>query len=278
LEVRAVAEVLARALAVARARRRLLITVAALAVGAALIRGGVSAWRNRPDRSVPEAPHHAAGRLWARPRPPTTTAPTPGVWPLGIGERRDGALYVPATLPRDRPVSVLVWLHGHGGRGERSIEQLKVDADRAGLLVVAPTARRTTWDLVGKTAHFDGDVAFIDAALAFVFDRFVVDRQRIFLAGHSDGATYALALGLTNGDLFARVVAFAPERLIAGGRVGKPPVVVVHGRADPVHRIETTSRRVVPELRAAGYAVDYEELDGGHELPPDALRRVLSSL
>jgi predicted esterase len=273
-----VGEVVARALAVARARRRLLITIAALLIGWSVIREGLHAWRNRPDVSVPTAPHHTTGRLWSRPGAPTRAAPGPGVSALRLGKRRDGAFYVPATLPRDRPAGLLVWLHGYRGSGEGSIERLLAIADGAGLLVVAPTARRKTWDLVGETAQFDGDVAFIDAALAFVFDRFLVDRQRIFLAGHSDGATYALALGLTNGDLFARVVAFAPERLIPGGRVGKPPVVIVHGKGDPVHTIETTSRRIAAELRAAGYSLDYEERDGGHELPSEVLLHRLSTL
>jgi predicted esterase len=264
---------------VTRASRRLLITAGALVVAGVLVNGGLNFWKNRPDTSVPVAPHHTAGRLWSRPHPPTQSALGPGTYPLRIGARRDGALYVPATLQRDRPLPLVVWLHGHGGSGEVSIERVKADADRAGALVVAPTARRTTWDLVGKPEHhFGSDVAFVDAALAFVFDRFAVDPRRLYLAGHSDGATYALALGLTNGDLFSRVMAFAPEYLTAGGRVGKPSVFIAHGVHDPVHHVETTSRRIGPEVRAAGYALTYEEFEGGHELPTDALHHAFSGL
>jgi poly(3-hydroxybutyrate) depolymerase len=37
-----------------------------------------------------------------------------------------------------------------------------------------------------------------------------VDPQRICVSGFSDGASYALSLGLANGDLFTHVAAFSP--------------------------------------------------------------------
>jgi hypothetical protein len=43
--------------------------------------------------------------------------------------------------------------------------------------------------------------------MATVFDHFSVDRDRIAVAGF---ASYALGLGLTNGDLFTRVLPTPP--------------------------------------------------------------------
>ena len=39
------------------------------------------------------------------------------------------------------------------------------------------------------------------------------------------------------------------------------------GRADPILPIDVTSRRIVPELEDAGYAVTYKEFDGPHAVP-----------
>ncbi len=54
------------------------------------------------------------------------------------------------------------------------------------------------------------------------------------LAGFSDGASYALGLGLANGGLLPRIVALLAGFLPPGPRHGKPPVFVSHGVADDV--------------------------------------------
>jgi phospholipase/carboxylesterase len=54
------------------------------------------------------------------------------------------------------------------------------------------------------------DVKFIVRALRQTFDRLPVDPRRLAVTGFSDGASYALSVGLTNGDLFTHVIAFSP--------------------------------------------------------------------
>jgi predicted esterase len=110
-------------------------------------------------------------------------------------------------------------------------------------------------------------VRFIDNALSETFLRCAIDPQRIGIAGFSDGASYALSLGLTNGDLFRQIVAFSPGFLAPNVTRGKPGVFVSHGTRDTVLPIDTTSRRFVPKLRTAGYVVTYSEFDGTHQIP-----------
>lgn len=50
--------------------------------------------------------------------------------------------------------------------------------------------------------------------------------------------------------------------------VGDPRVFLSHGRADTVLPIDRTSRRIVPQLRAAGVPVEVREFDGPHTVPP----------
>jgi predicted esterase len=86
------------------------------------------------------------------------------------------------------------------------------------------------------------------------------------IAGFSDGASYALSLGLTNGDLFTHVVAFSPGFVATDERRGKPPVFLSHGSADPVLPVGFT-RDIARDLRDAGHGVTYQEFEGGHVLP-----------
>jgi phospholipase/carboxylesterase len=134
----------------------------------------------------------------------------------------------------------------------------------------APDSRESTWDAVHVA--FGPDVAFIDRALARVFETLAVDPARVAIGGFSDGATYALSLGLVNGDLFQRVVACSPGFLVSGLRVGKPLVFISHGTSDQILPIDRTSRTIVPGLRERGYEVRFHEFEGGHEVPPAIAR------
>jgi predicted esterase len=99
------------------------------------------------------------------------------------------------------------------------------------------------------------DVEFIDRALDWAFNRLTLDTRRLAITGFSDGASYALSLGITNGDLFMRVIAFSPGFMAPATRRGKPQVFVSHGTRDRVLPIKRCSRRIVPQLDHAGYRV-----------------------
>jgi predicted esterase len=97
------------------------------------------------------------------------------------------------------------------------------------------------------------------------------------MGGFSDGATYALSLGLVNGDLFRALVAFSPGFVAEGEPfLGRPRVFVSHGTEDQVLPIDRTSRTIVPGLRARGYDVTYREFDGRHEVPIEIAREGLA--
>lgn len=111
------------------------------------------------------------------------------------------------------------------------------------------------------------DVAFIDAALRQTCAGLPVDPARLAIGGFSDGASYALSLGLANGDLLHWVLAFSPGFAAPPDLVGRPHIYVSHGTRDDVLPIEDCSRALVPRLREAGYEVRYDEFDGGHTVP-----------
>jgi len=213
--------------------------------------------------SACHAEQRGDGRIPARPRSGVKNT-FAGTRPLGLGAR-DAIVQLPAS-PAPAPLPLLVLLHGAGGSGAGILRRLGAFAGQAGVAVLAPDSRESTWDAIRD--DFGPDVAFIDRALQRVFETTAVDPDRVSVGGFSDGATYAISLGLLNGDLFRRVLAFSPGFFVGGAARGKPRFFISHGTADQVLPIDRCSRMIVPALRKRGYDVTFEQFEGGHEIPP----------
>jgi predicted esterase len=209
------------------------------------------------------------GRLSARPGAPAATAPpappAAPAPPTGSGGEREhvAALHVPST-PVER---VVVLLHGAGGNAGQALDLLRPYADGYGLLLVATTSAGPTWDVI--LGGYGTDVERLDRTLATVFSDHDVGSDSVAIGGFSDGASYALSLGIANGDLFSAVLAFSPGFAAPAVRHGRPRIFVSHGRADTVLPVERCGRRLSRVLANSGYAVSYEEFAGGHTVPDD---------
>jgi len=199
-----------------------------------------------------------------------------GLRPLGLSEHRDGLLYVPTAAALGGRLPLIVMLHGAGGNAQHALAPLLGQAEARGLLLLAPESAGVTWDVIA--GGYGPDVAFVDRALAQVFDCCPVDPTRTVLAGFSDGASYALSLGLTNGDLFTHVMAFAPGFMAPAAQIGAPRCFIAHGESDRVLPVDRCSRVIVPRLRQAGYDVNYLEFLGGHTVPGEAVQQALGWL
>ena len=217
-------------------------------------------------RSAPSAPAEVRGpRLLSRPHAPTKTAPA-GLQPLGLSSTSpDGRLFVPAGHTHDKPLPLIVLLHGVSGSSADWFGSYDDRGEAAKYLILAPDSRFYTWDVLW--GEYSVDIEFLDRALEHVFDRCAVDPERIAIAGFSNGASYALGVGLANGDLFKSVIAYSPGRFIDGPRIDKPGIFMSHGTADTILPIDDNSRRHDSVLRALGYDVEFREFDGAHLVP-----------
>jgi predicted esterase len=222
-------------------------------------------------RSVPLVGSYADGRLKSRPHEPSVDPPEPGRRAVRI-EGAHALLSVPERQSAGRPLALALLLHGgsgHPGGGLRIWSPFRDDAD---IVMLAPQSNEGgAWDVM--VADFGPDVAMIDGMLSWVFDRFRIDPLQLAVAGFSNGATYSLSLGLTNGDLFSHVVAISPGGMLPDGFHGRPPVFIAHGTQDRTLPIDETSRRIVPQLHSLGYPLRYVEFQGGHRLETSITRR-----
>ncbi len=254
-------------------RRRLLrLGVAGMAAGCGIgSLTGVGMARER--RQTHGDTEQERGRLTARPGPPTDRGPL-GLQPLGFGDPRDGLRYVPDNYREDRPSPLVVTLHGAGGSARGGLDPLLGLADEHGLMLLAVDSRGKSWDVI--VGGFGPDVAFLDRALADTFGRYAVDASRVAVEGFSDGASYALSLGITNGDLFSHVMAFSPGFIASGAQEGLPRLYLSHGTQDKVLSIDRCSRRIVPLMQRAGYDVRYHEFDGPHTIPAEIAQEAVA--
>jgi phospholipase/carboxylesterase len=197
-------------------------------------------------------------------------APGPGQHPLGLDTVRDGLIYVPRGYRSDVPAPLAVFFHGAGGTAQSVFYAFPM-ADAHGVIILAPDSRdQRTWDLV--LGSYGADADFLSVALGQTLARCNVDRRRMIVAGHSDGASYALSFGIGAGDVFQQILAFSPGVLSPVAVAGKPRIFISHGIGDTVMPIDDTSRRFVPRLKGLGYDVTYREYDGRHGVPADVVK------
>lgn len=237
--------------------------------------------------SAPPANPHSDGRLRARPglralallEHPAPPQLPPGRHTLSFANGRQAVLYVPAPMAAAagapaRPLQLIVLLHGVrqllGGADDSAVAH----ARRHGALLLIPRSLTDSWDVI--RGGYGPDVAFLDRVLAWTMRRYSVDPDALVIGGFSDGASYALSVGLMNGDLFSDIVAFSPGFMKPMRRVGHPRVFIAHGSGDAVLPV-AQGRAIASQLAREDYQVRYAEFDGAHVVPApiaqEALRR-----
>lgn len=211
---------------------------------------------------------------------------------LPAGENRlpnRSIVYRPAKLPGD-PRPLLVILHGHSQSPENFIRTFEPWADRCGAILVAPVAEKITWDIIATAQElearptrpsrspmrFGNDARHIDMDLAELFRLAPIDPRRVALLGFSDGASYALSLGLANPDLFPWVLSFSPGFAVWPEEVALgQKVFIAHGTRDSRLDFTNTKQGIVEPLRRAGLDVRFREFAGGHVMVRDHVREAL---
>ncbi len=187
---------------------------------------------------------------------------------------------------------LLVLLHGAGHRQVQMVERFEAEADERGLVLLAPSSRGITWDtvlsaeaplsvdspLANQQSHSFGrtpDSERVEKAIADLATIVPVDRTRTVLAGFSDGATFAIAMGEAKDHDFAAVIGWSPGIAIRTERPARGRrVFVSHGRQDPVLKFSVTCSEIVPLLRSEGADVTFLPFNGGHEVP-DGVKEAL---
>lgn len=207
-----------------------------------------------------------AGRIAFAPPPPDAPGALPPLPPgrhgLGLSPARDAMLLVPEGLDPQAPAPLMVLFHGGGGSAEKILPMMAAHAARHRFLLLVPQSVFPTWDIV--IAGNGPDRERLEAALAAVAARFPLDPARIAFAGHSDGGSYALSLGLSNGHFVTHVIASSAGFMSVHRQEGAPRVFISHGVNDEQIPVARSGRVHSALLKEAGYEVTYLEYNGPH--------------
>ena len=188
--------------------------------------------------------------LCSHPAAQRRAIPAPGVDPERAlthdGRRRSYLVHVPTrAAPEPRPL--LLAFHGGGGSaaGLKRYAGLDALADRENFVVAYPNGTgplRTMLLTFNAGPHCCGpalkqnvdDVGFAAAVIEDVARQTAIDRRRVYVTGHSNGAIMAYRLAAERADLIAAiapvagamsVARFAPSRAVA--------VLHIHSVDDP---------------------------------------------
>lgn len=215
-----------------------------------------------------------AGRMAFRPGDAPVADPLPpGRHGLSFPEGREAVLVVPEGLDAAQPAPLLVMFHGAGGEANRVLPQLVPHARARRFLLLAPQSMYPTWDVV--VGGHGPDLQRLDGALAVVASHFRLDPARLAFAGFSDGGSYALSTGLTNGDVASHVIGLSAGFMNTFSQTGTPRVFLGHGRADRQLPIETSAHVHARRLLESGYDLTLQPFDGDHVIVPWVVARAI---
>ncbi len=142
------------------------------------------------------------------------------------GMKRSYYVHLPA-LARDKPLPLLILLHGGGGGAAQALKNYPLAplADREGFILVAPNGTGPlqrellrTWNVGWGFGYAQknkvDDVGFVRALIGQLKKDYRVDPERVYLTGLSNGAILCHYAGAANSDLLAGI---APVVGCAGG-------------------------------------------------------------
>lgn len=230
------------------ARRRVTaaIATAVIAVTVAVVTASVAVG-TAATRSASSAP---AAQDTVPAASPSTASPSPGHLEAGShayslvsgGLRRTYRVYLPTGI--HGPAPLVVMLHGGGGSGAAAEHYYGWDtaADAEGFVVAYPDAlgsRVASWNVdgggcCGQSARQGvDDVAFITALVGTLESEVPIDRDRVYVAGISNGGILAYTLACRT-HLFAAVAAISATQLASCAHPNPTSIIHIHGLDDPI--------------------------------------------
>lgn len=184
------------------------------------------------------------------------------------GMERKYILYLPKTkIQREEKIPLLLMLHGRFGTAKLMMEGYNMNAiaDRERFAVIYPDGYNRSWaDGRGGTPadknNID-DVKFLESVIQRVTVNYPMDKNQIFITGHSNGGFMTQRMLIEKTHLFkagVSVTAHISKNVLMNSTPTKPiSVAFMSGTEDPLVPYD------------GGYVVDGEEVLGAE----DSLRR-----
>ena len=150
------------------------------------------------------------------------------------GKSRSMLVYAPSGIEKNRPL--IIQMHGmnHDAPYQKNAAKWESIADTARFVVVFPNGENKAWDIGG-----DKDINFLKAIINEMYNKYGIDKNRVYVSGFSMGGMMSYHAANKMGDMIA---AIAP--VSGGGGVNSPkramPIMHTHGTSDDVVNYNST--------------------------------------
>ena len=162
---------------------------------------------------------------------------------VSSGEKRTYLLYVPDSYDPQKPVPLVISIHGFAEwpAHQAQISRWNELAEQEGFIVVYPSGTRfpKRWRTMGSSSSCDPmiDVHFIEDLIDQLESEYSIDPTRIYANGLSNGGGMSVLLACELSDRIAAIGSVAgaysyPSELCHPQR--PVPLIAFHGTADPI--------------------------------------------
>ena len=174
------------------------------------------------------------------------------------GRERAYYLYVPSTIKG--PAPLIIMLHGSNRTGVTLVEKWKDYAKKENIIIVGPDAS----NLRGWGSPQDGP-DYLHELVEELKTKYPINPRRVYLFGHSAGASFSLHMGLMESQYFAAVAIHAgaltgQDYAIIELAKRKIPISMQIGDSDPLVPLKIV-RATADALKEAGFTVDLIEIE-----------------
>ena len=187
-----------------------------------------------------------------------------------------GVLLTPDEIDPARSYPLITVLHGAGRQDEMLVKACRGEPERRQALFFVPRSVAPTWDLI--TGNGRADLDFLHYAYDLIYRRYPVAANAQCLIGYSDGASYALSLGLSNPGFFSALMVWAAGFVVldpatADAAARKPRLYLEYGTHDELFGFEQIALPMKRNLEKAGYDVTFSVDEGGRHWPSGTFQR-----
>ena len=175
------------------------------------------------------------------------------------GKTRAYYLYVPATAKSGSAVPLIVMLHGSGRVGMSLVEKWKDLAKKENFIIAGPDSSNTQF-----WRSPDDGPDFLRDLIEELKKKYPINPRRVYLFGHSGGASFAMEISLMESQYFAAVAIHAgalpgSDRDLIEMAKRKIPVSIQVGDSDQNFPLPVV-RATRDALTEGGFAVELTEI------------------